>query len=153
MLDTKTNSEVTVRIAPKTETLLGEICTAVKNMDEGLDAINYLEPHRFNPEANFHNHDAALPDVTLGELVGWINTFACIEGPELARQQPAGEALIKGRARQLAAMLKPLSAKVNDIANDPSYRGHQPFLFCALAHPKVAWAFDELCTKIGLLAK
>lgn len=153
MVEVRVNQDVTVRITPKIETLLGEICTAIKNLEEGLDSINFFVPYRFGENANFHSHDAALPDMTLGELIKWVDSFACIEGPELAKQEPAGATLVKSRARQLDAMLKPLAARVSQIADDPSYRGHQPFLFMALAHPKVCWAFDDVCSKIGTLAR
>ncbi len=153
MLDTKVNQDITVRITPKVETLLGELCVAVKHFDESLDTVNFCGDHRFGTYANFHTHDTAMPDMSVGDLVNWVNTFACAEGPGLAHSEPVGEALVKGRARQLHAMIKPLATRIDEIANDPSYRGVHPFLFSVMAHPKVFWAFDELCSKMATLAK
>ncbi len=150
MLDIKSSQNL--KVTPKTEVLLGEVCQSIKTLDLALDQLNFLEPQRTAPHANFHNIDASLPDVTLGEIIQWTNSFACEEGPELLRQQPAGGALIKARARQLAAMLKPLSLRVSEIAESPSYRNNLPFLLTALAHPKVSWAFEDLYQKMQVLA-
>lgn len=153
MLDVKNMQAMNLKVTPKTEVLLGEVCQSVKALDTALEQINFLEKYRHADHANFHTLDSSLPDVTLGELVGWINNFACEEGPELVRQQQAGTALVKARARQLASMLKPISRRVCEIAESPAYRNHQPFLFTALAHPKVCWAFEDLQKKMEALAE
>jgi len=153
MLDVSFNREVTVKISPEIETRLGEVCVAVKHLDECLNMVGFGEAYRYGPHANFHTYEVVMPDMSLGELVSWLNNFACVEGPELARQEPTGEALVTGRARQFYAMLKPLAARISEIAADPSHRGQQPFLFSVLAHPKVYWAFDELCSRLGSIAR
>ncbi len=151
-MDTKLMSATNLKVTPKTEVLLGEVCQAVKSLDLALDQINFLEPQRLADHANFHNIDSNLPDVTLGELLSWVNAFACEEGPELVRQQPAGAVLVQARARQLAGMLKPLALRVSEIAESPTYRNHLPFLLTSLAHPKVCHCFEELNTKLQALA-
>jgi hypothetical protein len=153
MLDIKNTQDWMFRIPTQNETLLGEVRTAVKKLDEALDSINFFEPHRHGTHANFHTFDAAMPDMSLGELINWVASFAYVDGPELDRQQPAEAALIKARARQLNAIIKPLAKRIDEICNDPSYNGYQPFLFRALAHPQVYWAFEELCSKLATLAR
>ena len=150
MLDTKNMQGL--KVTPKTEVVMGEVCQAIKALDMALDQVNFLEPQRTADHANFHQIDSSLPDVTLGEMIQWINAFACEEGPALVRQQPAGAALIKARARQLSGMLKPIALRVCEIAESPTYRNHQPFLLTALAHPKVCWAFEDLNHKMQALA-
>ncbi len=153
MLDTKNMQTINLKVTPKTEVLLGEVCQAVKALDVALEQINFLEPYRSAEHANFNNIDSSLPDVTLGELMNWANSFACEEGPQLVRQEPAGSSLVKARARQLASMLKPITRRVGELAESPAYRNHQPFLLTSLAHPKVCWAFEALSHKMNALAE
>lgn len=150
-METKVATNTTLKVTPKLEVVMGEVCQAVKALDQALDQINFLEQHRTADHANFHSIDASLPDVTLGELMTWVNSFACEEGPEIVRQA-AGTALVKARARQLAGILKPITRRVCEIAEAPVYRNHQPFLLTALAHPKVCWAFEDLHKKMDVLA-
>ena len=152
MLDVKNMQATTTRVTPKLETLLGELCQSLQALDVALNQIEFLEVHRYSDHANFHNHDASMPDVTLGEMMTWIINFACEEAPQMVRQQPAGQALVKARARQLLSMLKPMAVRVAAIAESPTYRGTQPFLFTSLAHPKVFWAVEEAYDKLKLLA-
>ncbi len=151
MIEMRINPEV--KIAQKPDVLLGDVCTAVKHLDDVLSGVFIFEQHRFADHANFHNYDDSMPDMTVGELVNWISAFACNEGPELARQEPAGAALVKGRARQLHAVIKPLATRIDQVANDPDYHHDQPFLFSILADPRVYWAFDELCTSLKAVAR
>jgi hypothetical protein len=153
MLDIEKTQMTNIRVTPKTIAVLGELCQAVNGLDEALEQINFLEPQRFAEHANFHNVDPNMPDVTLGELMNWVMNFACEEGPQLVGQQPAGEALVKARARQLVSMLKPLTRRVADIAESPASRREQPFVLCALAHPKVFWAVEEAYHKLKAVAE
>ncbi len=153
MLNVKNMQATSLMVLPKLEVILGEVCQAVKALDTALDHVNFFEKFRYAPQANFHEIEATLPDVTLGEMISWVNSFACEEGPEMVRQAPAGSALVKARARQLAGMLKPIARRVSELAETPVYRNHQPFLMTALAHPKVHWALEDLTRKMSALAE
>lgn len=153
MMDAKTVNQP-INVTPNTEvrvrTAMQEACEAYRDLEETLQRIGYDRRQWAKPHANFRTMGTAMPDVTLGELMAWVENFTCIEGPQLL-SQPAGPALDRARARQLHSLMTPIMANLDEVCVLPTARTDTPMLAKSLCHPRVHTDLADLFARLGIL--
>jgi hypothetical protein len=147
----------TLVVLPKTtekqvRQAMAAACEAYKDLDVALDLTNYVRDQRYGASSNFQTIDSKMPDVTLGEMLAWVENFTCVQGPELLTQ-PGGPALDHARARQLYGLMTPVVKAVDEQAQTVCKDPNAPFVLCALAHPRVFCELENLYQRLGELAR